>query len=109
MDDIANMPPDDDPHARAETSTARQDDNEIPIIHHIMNQPSNTYKLELPVVLLFFAWNMSGTVFQNQILYQICTNTLHKNDTTCDALINDPDSDEVFNIPLVFLLHWLIR
>lgn len=109
MNDIATMSADDDPHARAESSTAHQDDNEIPIIHHIVNQsagqPRNTYKLEFPVVLLFFAWNMSGTVFQNQILYQICTNTLFYNDSTCDALINDANSDAVFSILHFFLFH----
>lgn len=53
---------------------------------------TNTYRLEFPVILLFFSWNLSGTVFQNQILYQTCM--LEYNKTTCDTLANDMIPDE---------------
>lgn len=49
----------------------------------------NTHTLEVPVLLLFFAWNLSGTVFQNEILYQSCTVTLGYNDSQCDDIQDD--------------------
>lgn len=87
---------DDEPHA----STAQSlDDNEIPIVQHIVNpaavQPRNTFRLEGPILLLFFAWNLSGTVFQNQILFQSCMTTLRFNESECDAVINDASANEV--------------
>lgn len=52
---------------------------------------TNTYRLEVPVLLLFFSWNLSGTVFQNQVLYQSCL--LNYNQTICDQLTVDiPDA-----------------
>lgn len=42
--------------------------------------------LELPVLLLFFSWNLTSTVFQNQILFQTCTNFFEYNVTTCSNL-----------------------
>lgn len=107
MDAISAGTTDDDPHAKAETSRQSQNDDEIPIAHHIVNlsagQPRNTYTLELAVLLLFFSWNLSGTVFQNQILYQSCTITMNFNETTCDTLINDVTSDEVGNAIVVLI------
>lgn len=50
-------------------------------------QSTNTFTLEIPVLLLFFSWNLSGTVFQNQVLYQSCILTY--NASTCDLLTND--------------------
>lgn len=69
-----------------------------PIINQTMtnrNTNTNTYSLELPVLLLFFSWNLSGTVFQNQVLYQSCM--LNYNETTCNLLANEdiPDDLEV--------------
>lgn len=49
--------------------------------------PTNTYALELPVLLLFFSWNLSGTVFQNQVLFQSCI--LKYNESTCNLLTNE--------------------
>lgn len=98
---------DDDPH----TSTAQNlDDNEIPIVQHANAapaQPRNTYTLEWPIFMLFFAWNLSGTVFQNQILFQSCTITLNFNATTCDAVINDASTDEVCRRRIRSLLRFL--
>lgn len=55
-------------------------------------QSKNTFSLEFPVLLLFFSWNLSGTVFQNQVLYQTCMLTY--NYSVCSRLI-DEDIDEV--------------
>lgn len=59
---------------------------------------TNTHRLEFPVLLLFFSWNLSGIVFQNQILYQTCI--LDYNQTTCEMLTNDviPDEYKVMSI-----------
>lgn len=61
----------------------------------VRTNSSNTYSLELPVLLLFFSWNLSGTVFQNQVLYQSCI--LNYNESTCNLLANEdiPDDLEV--------------
>lgn len=64
----------------------------------VMNQPEqiqskNTFSLEFPVLLLFFSWNLSGTVFQNQVLYQTCMLTY--NYTICSRL-TDKEIDEVW-------------
>lgn len=69
-----------------------------PVINQsLVNQvrTTNTHTLELPVLLLFFSWNLSGTVFQNQVLYQSCI--LKYNETTCNLLANEdiPDDLEV--------------
>lgn len=69
------------------------------ITNQIIDEPRieipNTYTLELPVLLLFFSWNISGTVFQNQILYQSCTNIFNYNESACALIINDFDRDNV--------------
>lgn len=63
----------------------------------VVNQPGqihskNTFSLEFPVLLLFFSWNLSGTVFQNQVLYQTCMLTY--NYSVCSRL-TDEEIDEV--------------
>lgn len=58
-------------------------------VEHV--QSTNTYSLELPVLLLFFSWNLSGTVFQNQVLYQSCI--LNYNESTCTLLANEEIPD----------------
>lgn len=73
----------------------------------IQTTNTNTYSLELPVLLLFFSWNLSGTVFQNQVLYQSCI--LNYNESTCNQLANEdiPDDLEVicqFNCSIVHLI-----
>lgn len=55
-------------------------------------QSKNTFSLEFPVLLLFFSWNLSGTVFQNQVLYQTCMLTY--NYSVCSRL-TDEEIDEV--------------
>lgn len=55
-------------------------------------QSQNTFSLEFPVLLLFFSWNLSGTVFQNQVLYQTCMLTY--NYSVCSRL-TDEEIDEV--------------
>lgn len=57
----------------------------------------NTYRLELSVSLLFFSWNLSATVFQNQVVYQSCE--LFYNESTCNLLANEniPDSLKVIS------------
>lgn len=50
-------------------------------------QSKKLFTLEIPVLLLFFSWNLSGTVFQNQVLYQSCL--LNYNSTICDLLTNE--------------------
>lgn len=71
-------------------------------------QSTNTYTLEFPVLLLFISWNLSATVFQNQVIYQSCI--LNYNTTTCDLLTNDmiPD-DLVVIIMYSFTIPYLIR
>lgn len=62
------------------------------------NQPKpnrNTFALEVPVLLLFFSWNLSATVFQNQILFQTCKISFPFNNTYCTDLINGDVIDKV--------------
>lgn len=62
----------------------------VPTVEHV--RTTNTYRLEFPALLLFFSWNLSGTVFQNQILYQTCI--LDYNVSMCDMLTNEQIPDE---------------
>lgn len=88
---------------------SRNDNNSSSSSHNRQDQPSgstipavatapeqiqskNTFSLEFPVLLLFFSWNLSGTVFQNQVLYQTCMLTY--NYTVC-ARLTDEEIDEV--------------
>ncbi|XP_031618143.1 uncharacterized protein LOC116337604 [Contarinia nasturtii] len=59
-------------------------------------QSRNTYFLELPVLLLFYSWNLSGTVFQNQVIYQSCI--LNYNESTCKLLANEEIPDALVTI-----------
>lgn len=54
----------------------------------------NTFTLELPALLLFFSWNLTTTVFQNQILFQTCKISFSFNDTFCVDLTNDLVNNE---------------
>lgn len=66
---------------------------------HLPKTTQNTFKLELPVLLLFFSWNLTATVFQNQILFQTCSAYLSFNDTYCtDLVTNDVVNDETVSI-----------
>jgi len=42
--------------------------------------------LEPAVLLLFFAWSLAGTVFQNQIIFQTCTEIFKFDKTECVLL-----------------------
>lgn len=53
------------------------------------------FTLELPVLLLFFSWNLSGTVFQNQILFQTCTSFFSYNESVCNDLTNSLADDDL--------------
>lgn len=54
-----------------------------------------TFTLELPVLLLFFSWNLCGTVFQNQILFQTCTSYFNYNATICNELTDSLANDDL--------------
>lgn len=60
-----------------------------------LNPSQHSFTLELPVLLLFFSWNLTATVFQNQILYQTCTIYFAFNETFCLDLTNDVINDEI--------------
>lgn len=53
----------------------------------------NTFTLELPVMLLFFSYNLTSTVFQNEILYQTCLSN-NSNKTFCEEIINQITTDD---------------
>lgn len=72
-------------------------------VEHV--QSKNTYSLEAPVLLLFFSWNLSGTVFQNQVLYQSCI--LNYNESTCTLLANEEIPDALI-VSFYFCLFALI-
>lgn len=86
---VNNM--DEDEAAESSTSSRLNDESII--------QPQstkNTYVLEVSVMMLFFAWNLSGTVFQNQILYQSCT--MNFNTSTCANVIDNKVCRLIYNI-----------
>lgn len=49
---------------------------------------TNTHILEIAAMLLFFSWNLTGIVFQNQVLYQSCI-ILEYNASTCEDVPDD--------------------
>uniref|UniRef100_A0A182PGG7 Major facilitator superfamily (MFS) profile domain-containing protein n=1 Tax=Anopheles epiroticus TaxID=199890 RepID=A0A182PGG7_9DIPT len=51
--------------------------------------------LEPAVLLIFFAWNVSSAVFANQIVYQTCTAAFGKNESLCDQLGTENETEEV--------------
>lgn len=60
------------------------------------NQPKpvrNSFTLEIPALLLFCSWNLTTTVFQNQIIYQTCTISFDFNSTFCADMTDDAASD----------------
>lgn len=65
----------------------------------IISQPpstTNTYVLEISAMILFFSWNLSGTVFQDQIVYQSCT--MNYNDSVCSDVINNKVCVNILNL-----------
>uniref|UniRef100_A0A182TA87 Major facilitator superfamily (MFS) profile domain-containing protein n=1 Tax=Anopheles maculatus TaxID=74869 RepID=A0A182TA87_9DIPT len=51
--------------------------------------------LEPAVLLIFFAWNVSSAVFANQIVYQTCTAAFGKNESLCDQLGTENETEEI--------------
>lgn len=60
--------------------------NDDPIVVQPQNT-TNTYVLEISAMMLFFSWNLSGIVFQSQILYQSCK--MVYNDSVCSDVIDN--------------------
>ncbi|EDW85954.1 uncharacterized protein Dwil_GK23339 [Drosophila willistoni] len=59
-------------------------------------EPYRYFILEPAVFLIFLAKYLSGTVYQNQILYQTCLTILEVNATECEALKGlNRESDEI--------------
>lgn len=83
----------DDNSLLASTSTITSP--HLPLDECLIKPDRNTYKLEIPVLLLFFSWNLTTTVFQNQIFFQSCTNYFKYNDTFCTQLTNGIISEDL--------------
>lgn len=80
-----------EPHSETEeahSSIRRLVDDEL-----LQKKKKRSLPLEVPVLLLFLCWNLTGTVFQNQILFQTCTVSLGYNETDCSQLGQGEDSD----------------
>lgn len=94
-DKFANQPDDSEEpiNRNADDDGEQPSSSNQPVINQTTverSRSTNTYTLEIPVLLLFFSWNLSGTVFQNQVLYQSCL--LNYNTTICDRLtVGIPD------------------
>ncbi|XP_039452016.1 proton-coupled folate transporter-like [Culex pipiens pallens] len=54
--------------------------------------------LEIPVFLLFYAWNVSTPVLTDQIIYQACTVSLAANVSDCAKLGHEHESPEVLDL-----------
>lgn len=92
---VNNM--EEDAAAAQPSSSSRPNDESIVI------QPqstTNTYVLEISAMMLFFAWNLSGTVFQNQIIYQSCT--MSYNESACTDVI-----DNEVCVDIIVLVHFI--
>lgn len=61
--------------------------------------------LGLPVLLLFFSWNLCGTVFQNQVLFQTCTSYFNYNQSLCYELTDSLADDSDLQVSNIFN-HW---
>uniref|UniRef100_A0A182WB54 Major facilitator superfamily (MFS) profile domain-containing protein n=1 Tax=Anopheles minimus TaxID=112268 RepID=A0A182WB54_9DIPT len=62
------------------------------------NETERKYRyliLEPAVLLIFFAWNVSSAVFANQIVYQTCTAAFGKNESLCDQLGTENETEEI--------------
>lgn len=63
-----------------------------------LQKKTNSWPLEYPILLLFLCWNLTGTVFQYQILYQSCTVSLGYNETDCNQLGQGEESEHLAEI-----------
>lgn len=65
------------------------------------NEPQNTvarrvrFYLDPGVFLLFFGWNLSGTILVNELLIQTCHVTYNFSETDCKLLGQKHESPEV--------------
>lgn len=82
----ANLVNDMEEDAAAQPSSSSRPSDESNVIQP--QSTSNTYVLEISAMMLFFAWNLSGTVFQNQILYQSC-NQFYNESICADVIDNE--------------------
>lgn len=55
----------------------------------------NTFTLELPVLLLFFSYNLTSTVFQNEILFQTCMIFEENNSSQCRNITDNIPDDPI--------------
>ncbi|XP_061389294.1 probable peptidoglycan muropeptide transporter SLC46 [Musca vetustissima] len=63
-----------------------------------MWQKTRYYLVEPAVLILVFAYNLSATVWKNQIIYQTCTTIFHHNTTDCKKLSTKDASDYIKSI-----------
>lgn len=77
------------PSSEAHGSTSRrsQDDELV--------KKQRSFPLEIPILLLFLSWNLTGTVFQYEILYQTCTVALQFNETQCGQLGQGDNNEDL--------------
>ncbi|XP_005179008.1 multidrug resistance protein 2 [Musca domestica] len=61
-------------------------------------QKSRYYLVEPTVLILVFAYNLSATVWKNQIILQTCTTIFHHNATDCKKLSTKNASDYIKSI-----------
>lgn len=78
----------------SQTEEAHSSSNRRPLDDELVQKPKKrSLPLEIPVLLLFLCWNLTGTVFQNQILFQTCTVSLGYNETDCLQLGRGDESE----------------
>ncbi|XP_073847557.1 probable peptidoglycan muropeptide transporter SLC46 [Musca autumnalis] len=83
------------------SSNDEQNTNEnvkAPMSGLTMWQKSRYYLVEPAVLILVFAYNLSATVWKNQIIYQTCTTIFHHNETDCKKLSTRNASDYIKSI-----------
>ncbi|KAG4079764.1 hypothetical protein HA402_014895 [Bradysia odoriphaga] len=74
-------------------SIENEDDTGTDTVESVVIPPAKSRILimEPAVLLLFFAWSVTGTVFQNQVIYQTCTEIFHFNKSEC-ILLGTPNA-----------------
>lgn len=84
----------------SESSSATNDSVQChqPPIDDELQKRTRSFPLEIPMFLLFLCWNLTGTVFQYQILYQTCIVSLNYNESDCSQLGNGEESEHLANI-----------
>lgn len=87
-----------------ESTTNRVDQNRLTDDELSLPRTRTSFLLEVPVLLLFFAWNLSGIVFQNEILFQSCITSLGHNVSECDSPVTALEVRFFFS-PIVLFMH----